>query len=85
MGELKMTPVMMERSLGANFIWVVWAVKPGEVRLIAICSTEAIADRYAAHLPPGLSGFRSWKERAPIDHSFGFADSLHARIQGKMT
>lgn len=81
---IKTTPVFLERSLGANFIWVVWAVKPGAVRLIAICSTEEIADRYAANLPPGLSEFRSWKERAPIDHSFGFADSIHARLKRKL-
>lgn len=78
------TPVMLEYSVGANFIWVVWAVKPGEVRLIAICSDEATADRYASHLPPGLAGFRSWKEQAPLDHSFGFADSIHARVQGRL-
>lgn len=78
-------PVWMERSVGCCFAWLVWAVKPGAVRLIAICSTEAIADRYASNLPPGLSEFKSWKERAPIDHSFGFADSMHARVQGKIS
>lgn len=81
---LRFTPVMLERSVGANFVWVVWAVKPGSVRLIAICSDEAKADRYAATLPPGLRDYRSWKERAPIDHSFGFADSLHALVKGAL-
>lgn len=84
MGESKRSPIWLEYSVGAHFVWVVWAVKPGAVRLIAICSDEEKADRYAAHLPPGLSDFKAWKERAPIDHSFGFADSLHARVQGKL-
>lgn len=83
-GEVHKTFVALERSVGVNFVWVVWAVKPGAVRLIAICSDEAKADRYAENLPPGLTDFRSWKERAPIDHSFGFADSMHARVQGKL-
>lgn len=81
---IRKTPVLLEYFVGANFVWVVWAVKPGNVRLIAICSDEAKADRYAANLPPGLSDWKSWKERAPIDHSFGFADSLHARVLGKI-
>lgn len=80
----KGSAVWLERSMGVNFVWVVWAVKPGECRLIAICSDEEKADRYAANLPPGLSDFRSWKERAPIDHAFGFADSMHARVQRKL-
>lgn len=82
--DRRLFPVYMERSMGASFAWLVWAVKPGAVRLIAICSTEARADQYAANLPPGLSDFKSWKERAPVDHSFGFADSMHARVQGKI-
>lgn len=81
---VRMTPVMLERSVGANFIWLVWAVKPGACRLIAVCSDEKTADRYADNLPPGLADFKSWKERAPIDHSFGFADSMHARVQGRV-
>jgi hypothetical protein len=84
MSELRKTVVLLEYSVGANFVWLVWAVKPGQCRLIAVCSDEAKADRYAANLPPGLGDFKSWKERAPLDHSFGFADSLHARVQGHM-
>lgn len=73
---------MLEASAGANFLWVVWAVKPESVRLIAICSDEEQADRYANNLPPGLSDYRGWTERAPIDHGFGYADSIHARLKG---
>lgn len=79
---MRKTPLMLEYSMGANFIWVVWAVKSDAVRLLAICSDEEKADRYATNLPPGLSDFKGWKERTPIDHGFGFADSIHARIKG---
>lgn len=83
-GDVKMTPVLLEQSVGTNFVWLVWAVNPETVRLIAVCSDEKTADCYATSLPPGLEGFRAWKERAPIDHSFGFADSMHARVLGKI-
>lgn len=76
-------PVWLERSMGADFLWLVWAIKPGDCRLMAVCSDETTADRYMT-LPPGLSEFKAWKERAPIDHGFGFADSMHARVQGKL-
>jgi hypothetical protein len=83
MGEPHSTPVMLESSAGANFVWIVWALSPGDARMGAICSTEAIADKYIHHLSavPSLTGFMIVKEHVVIDHAFGYHDSLHVRVQ----
>jgi hypothetical protein len=79
----------LEYSQGAHFAWVVWALKPGVAHLAAICTTEKKANRYMEQLPEhgGLSyrGSKMWKERVPLNHAFGWKDSVAALLSGKAT
>lgn len=77
----------LEYSQGAHFVWIVWALKPGVAHVAAICTTEKHADRYMDTLPDngGLSyrGSKMWKERVPLDHAFGWKDSVAAMVTSR--
>ncbi|UTC28271.1 hypothetical protein GURKE_02400 [Brevundimonas phage vB_BpoS-Gurke] len=69
-------------------VWLIWAFKADasgrEIRLAAVCTQEAIADRYLVSLPTIYPGYRLGKEKAPLDHAFGFNDGYQALLLGKM-
>lgn len=66
--------VALETSVGASFVYLVWALKPNEPRIIAICTSAEKAGKYADNLPRSMVGLKTYVERAPLDHSFGFKD-----------
>lgn len=54
--------------------WVVWAMKPGDLRLVAVCSSQEIADRYVEQAVSLFPDHRLAAENAPVDHLFGGSD-----------
>lgn len=77
-------PLWLEYSFGAHFVWLVWAIKPGVAHLAAVCTTEEKADKYMTTLPTGgglsYRGCTMWKEKRPLDHAFGWRDSVAAMV-----
>lgn len=69
---LKVIP--LEYSVGAYFVWLVWALKPHEPQIVCICSSEAKADSRVEHMARLYPGARMTKERVPLDHAFGGRD-----------
>ncbi len=58
-------------------VWVVWAVSGTGAHqpiLVAICSTEEVADRYRPAVEQNFEGARFHAEEAPVDHLFGAVD-----------
>lgn len=54
--------------------WVVWAMKPGDLRLVAICTSTELADRYVEEAGALFPEHRLAAENAPVDHLFGGSD-----------
>ena len=41
---MRLDTIALEYSVGAYFVWLVWALKPHEPKIVCICSSEAKAD-----------------------------------------
>lgn len=74
---------MTPDARGTLWVWLVWALKPGEARLGGVFTEEAIADRYLESLPAIYAGYKLAKEKVPLDHAFGLNDGYQAMIYGK--
>lgn len=55
-------------------VWIVWALAPGDLRVVAICTTASIARRYHSDAAPLFPNHRLAVEIAPLDHIFGASD-----------
>lgn len=75
--------VLLESFVGSPGVYVVWALKPGDAQLLAICTTQEKADHYVENFR-ALSRFsehRFWVEKTVLDHGFGYKDSVLAMVQ----
>jgi len=71
---MRLNTIALEYSVGAYFVWLVWALKPHEPKIVCICSSEAKADSRLHHMARLYPGARMVKERVPLDHAFGSRD-----------
>jgi len=67
-------PVVLPVVDGIPRCWVVWAMKLGDLRLVEICSSEDLADRYVEEAVALLPEHRLAAENASVDHLFGGTD-----------
>ncbi len=74
--------ILLPMQRGALMVWVVWALKPGESRLAAICTTEEKAMDYEGSLTSIYPGFKMFREYVPLDHALGGRDSVQAMLHG---
>lgn len=73
---------MTPDARGTFWVWLVWALKPGEARLAGVFTAEDVADRYLISLPTIYAGFKLAKEKAPLDHAFRLNDGYQALAYG---
>lgn len=59
---------------GDLHLWLVWALKPGQPQIIAVCTDEATAERYKPIAPQILPGSTCWIEECVANHLFGNRD-----------
>ena len=65
-------------------VWIVWAIKPGEPRVAAICTTEEKADYYINdNIGVIYPGYKLFKESVPLDHAFGRDDGIQSLMYRK--
>lgn len=73
-----------EQERAIQWCWVVWAMKPGDLQLAAICTTSVIANRYRRDLREVYPDHRLTVERAPMDHTFGASDLRSVAFRASM-
>ncbi len=64
--------------------WVVWAMKPGDLRLVAICTSRKMADGYVEQAASLFPDYRLAAEDAPVDHLFGGSDLRSVAFRASM-
>ena len=69
---------------GTLWVWLVWALRPGEARLGGVFTEEAVAERYRESLQPLYAGFKMAKEKVPLDHAFARNDGFQALIYERL-
>lgn len=75
--------VLLDDFVGSPCVYIVWALKPGDAQLLAICTTDEKAEHYVENFRvlPRFAEHKFWKECAVLDHGFGFKDSVMAMAQ----
>lgn len=74
MTDVRLRPIALEYEFGAFFVWLIWALRPGQPQIVAICTDEEKADLRIANPGRQPEGTVMHKERVPLDHAFGYGD-----------
>lgn len=67
-----------------NWVWLVWALKRGEARLVVVCTTVILATEYMDTCAPLYPGFKLIMEPVALDHAFAANDSAQALALGRL-
>jgi len=59
---------------GDIYVRLVWALRPNRPQIVAVCSSDEIAERYRPAVERNHPGAVFHVERVPLDHHFGAKD-----------
>lgn len=74
------TTVVLDVCWDSPSVHIVWALKPGDANLLAVCTTEEKAAHYVDNYAASklFAEHKFHVEQVVLDHGFGFKDSLMA-------
>jgi len=67
-------PKFEQDERGDIRLYVVWALRPGQPQIVAICSSRKVAGRYKPFVTEHHVGARFFVEPVIVDHLFGAGD-----------